>query len=153
MKPLKPDPPPATAEAVPTLAEIQRLAAMLEIFRSLASPPTPPPTDNSPTITAEWAEHVVAALLKQLIRRVPLPADRKRNRPAESCPFTGLNHSQIYEAMEPHDDGRPTIRTISLAEPGEASGARFYTVGSALEYMAYMAKRQTVPPQGQQSSS
>lgn len=151
MKPLNPNPPPGVG-AVPALAEMQKLAAMLEILRSLASPGGPPPASSSQSGGPEWADHVVSALLKRLTRRVPLPANTKLKRPAEHCPFTGLNHSQIYEAMEPHEDGRPTIRSISLAEPGEVSGAKFYSVQSAIEYMEYLAHRQAAQTQGKKTS-
>jgi len=91
---------------------------------------------------AQWAQHVVDALIKRLYRRVPKSGNKKLGRSPEFCPFSGLNHSQIYQGMEEHADGRPPIRSVSLKEPDEASAARFYSVQSALEYMDYLAHLQ-----------
>ena len=101
------------------------------------------PQDKPESVTtAEWAEHLLAAQRKDQTRRFPLPADKAKNRPAEVCPFTGLNRTQIQEASIPRKDGRPYIRTISLAEAGEEKGARFYHVQDAIDYMQYLSRQQ-----------
>jgi len=107
-----------------------------------------PPAKQDKLTAQEWAEHLVAAQVKDLTRRLPLPAAKKINRPAETCPFTGLNRNQIVEASIPHEDGRPYIRTISLAEKenGEEKGARFYHVQDAINYMKYLSARQNPNP-------
>ncbi len=81
-----------------------------------------------------WAQAVVDALLSRLINRIPLDGER--------CLFTGLNRAQIYQLMKSGPNGAPGIASFSLAEPGKASGARFFFIGSALEYLRYRAERQ-----------
>ncbi len=145
--------PQAPGQLIPYLAEFQQLASVLQALKGLGSASEAAKDENPRISDAEWAQLVVDALVKRLHRRVPLPASTKLSRPAEHCPFTGLNHSQIYEGMEPHQDGRPRIKSVSLAEPGEASGARFYSVQSALEYMDYLAERQANADQKDQGAS
>jgi hypothetical protein len=80
-----------------------------------------------------WARAVVDALLARLISRVPKDGER--------CPITGLNRAQIYELIQPGPDGQPAIHSFTLAEPGEASGARFFLIGSALDYLHGLAEK------------
>jgi hypothetical protein len=80
-----------------------------------------------------WARAVVDALLARLISRVPKDGER--------CPITGLNRAQIYELIQPGPDGQPAILSFTLAEPGEASGARFFLIGSALDYLHGLAEK------------
>jgi hypothetical protein len=122
---------------LPTPENLEKLTAVLELLglspKTLEKP--------SPSIEdANWADLLVGAQLKHLIRRIPLPANK--NRPAEHCPYTGLNRGQFYEAIKPRRDGRPYIRTISMKEEGERHGARFYYVRSALDYMKFLANEQ-----------
>ena len=145
--------PQAPVQPIPFLAEIQQLVSALQALKSLGFPSEGAKGERPQVSDAEWAQLVVDAVIKHLTRRVPLPANTKLNRPAEYCPFTGLNHSQIYEGMEPHGDGRPQIKSVSLAEPGEASGARFYSVQSAIKYMEYLAERQENAAEENQRSS
>jgi hypothetical protein len=80
-----------------------------------------------------WARAVVDALMAKMVSRWPKDGER--------CPFTGLNCAQIYELSQPGPDGQPPIKTVSFAEPGENSGARFFLVGSALDYLHRLAER------------
>jgi hypothetical protein len=76
---------------------------------------------------------VVGALLARIVTRFPKPGER--------CPFTGLSRNQIYD-LSKTAPGRQPIRTVSLKEPGERSGARFFFVGSALECLSALADHQ-----------
>jgi hypothetical protein len=83
-----------------------------------------------------WAEAVVDALLSRLISRIPFDGER--------CPYTGLNRNQIYELLKAGPNGEAVISSFTLAAPGEASGARFFLIGSALDYLHGLAAQ---PPQ------
>ena len=140
---IKKAPPVPTGEGASSLPteQVKKLSAFFELMG--IDPSHLLPKHNPKLVTAaEWAEYLVAAHLKELTRRFPLPADKKKNRPAEVCPFTGLNRTQIHEASTPRKDGRPYIRTISLAEEGEEKGARFYHVQDAIDYMQYLSRQQ-----------
>lgn len=79
----------------------------------------------------EWANHVVDAFLDRVCMRFP--------KTKSQCPFTGLNRNQLYE-LTGHK--RSPIRTVSLKEPGERSGARFFFVGDALRHLRILAAEQ-----------
>lgn len=83
---------------------------------------------------AEWAQHIVDAVLNRLICRFPKPLER--------CPWTGLNRNQLYEITAQDSEKRPTISTLSLKKQGARSGARFFFVGSALNYLRQVADEQ-----------
>ncbi len=81
-------------------------------------------------------------MLNETYRRVPKGADKKSKRPAETCPSTGLNRNQFYELFDLRENGRPVIKNFSLKQKGEKSGARFYSVGSVLDYLDRLAEMQ-----------
>jgi len=92
-------------------------------------------------MTASAAE-VVDALLQRMYRR--MPRSGTKDSPAEHCPFTGLNRSALYELFSLRDeDGNPVIKTISMREADEKHGARFYSVGSVLNYLDRLAAEQS----------
>lgn len=118
--------------------QIDALMSLLSAAQALTAPARPLESarhgSHSVEISSEeWARHVVNATLERLVTRFPKPGQR--------CPFTGLSRNQIYDLSKPAPGKKP-IRTVSLKEPGERSGARFFFIGSALERLSALADEQ-----------
>ncbi len=128
-------PPSTPPESLKAASELLRL---VENLRS-AGPQAERKTEEVEA-SAEWAQQLVDALLNRIVRRMPRAGTKTT--PAEQCPFTGLNRGQLYELLRPGKDGKTPIRTITLKQEGEASGARLYYVGSVLEHLNRLAEVQ-----------
>jgi hypothetical protein len=128
-------PPPSAPESLQAATELLRL---VENLRGVG-----PQTEHEPQeveASEEWAQQIVDALLNRIVRRMPRAGTKST--PAEHCPFTGLNRGQLYELLRLGKVGKTPIRTVTLKQEGEASGARFYYVGSVLEHLDRLAKEQ-----------
>jgi hypothetical protein len=124
----------------PELAEIKQILEVMQMLKGLGKSAQSPAPSAEIREGADWAVQVVDALLKRVIRRVPKGGSKTRA--PEHCPYTGLNRSQIYELMKRRKHGRPLIKTVALREPDETQGARFYYVGSVLDYLNELAEAQ-----------
>ena len=138
-----------TSLSAEQIASLSRFAAVLQAAMPAASPPVPQQNGAGPdgpalgrTLTHEEAALLTRAMLNETYRRVPKGADTELNRPAEVCPHTGLNRNQFYELFDLRENGRPVIKNFSLKQKGEKSGARFYSVGSVLDYLDRLAEIQ-----------
>ena len=117
---------------------------LLQVLGNSSAPtglPMPPNSaGNSPAMTVSAAQ-LVDALLERLYRRVPKPGTKTT--PAETCPFSDLNRSALYELFNlRNENGSPVIKTASLREEHEKRGARYYSVGSVLNYLDQLAAQQ-----------
>lgn len=106
------------------------------LLKLLAAPPlygTQSASQQKPDdcTTEKWAGLVVDAFFDRICTRFP--------KPKSQCPFTELNRNQLYELT---GGKHSPIRTVSLKEPGERSGARFFFIGDALRHLRALAAEQ-----------
>jgi len=122
----------ARQAAAPVVPPTHPVAALIPVLlAALTAASTAPPSATFDINV--WAQAVVDALLHRLTSRTPLDGQK--------CPFSGLNRAQIYELRKLGPSGEPEIESFTLAEDDEASGARFFFVGSALAYLRRQAAK------------
>lgn len=112
---------------------VDLIAAALKLLGSAAMPQARTASSLKPQdcTAEEWAALVVDAYLNRICTRFP--------KPRTQCPFTGLNRNQLYEITRQTPS---PVRTVSMKEAGERSGARFFFVGDALRYLGALADQQ-----------
>jgi hypothetical protein len=125
-------------------AALMKLAEVMQVLCGTAAPagfPMPAPAANSGAAVAASAAEIVDAILQRLYRRMPKAGTK--NSPAEHCPYSGMNRSAIYEILNlRNEDGSPVIKTVTSREENEKHGARYYSVGSVLNYLDKLAAEQ-----------
>lgn len=139
--------PQSTVAVDPAAVHLQALMSLVEASRKLAETPSNP-TAGSCGVEADGqrlADQVVRAYLNKITRRIPKGGSK--DEPGEQCPFTGFNRSQIYEILAVRKNGKPVVRNVTTKKKGEKHGARFYYVGSLMDWRDELAENQALETQ------